>query len=104
MAESFIGEAQAALGRLELAWFADAPPPSSPAGGAAADDAAEQTVGIGAPQLSSPSVPSNDLPMPDVPVGGLLQQSAAARGYGRDAEQGDLDVADDDQDEDRWMK
>jgi hypothetical protein len=104
MAESFIGEAQAALGRLELAWFAEAPPPAPSSGGAATDDAAEQKVGVGAQQSSPPLVPSSDLPMPDVPAGGPQQQSAAAPGYGREAEQGDLDVADDDQDEDRWMK
>jgi hypothetical protein len=102
MAESFIAEAQTVLGRLELAWFTDAVPPSSAAGATDGGAPGEEgrKVGVSAQQASS-SEPSGDLPMPDVPQG---QQPAAARGYGREAEQGDLDVADDDQDEDRWMK
>jgi hypothetical protein len=112
MAESFIAEAHAVLGRLELAWFAAdaAPPPSSSAapasdGGAAPvdEEEGERKVGVGARQGSS-EPPSGDLPMPDVLQGQQQPVAASARVYGREAEQGDLDVADDDQDEDRWMK
>jgi hypothetical protein len=91
MAESFITDAQSSLGRLELAWFTNTLPSAT-----SADDLPEQKVFIGGAHAASE--PTSDVPMSDAAPG-----QPSARSYGRDAEQGDLDVADD-QDEDRWMK
>jgi hypothetical protein len=112
MAESFVSEVQAVLGRVELAWFTDAAAVaamSAGAGGAGGADggaAAEEEEGEDRKKgdvdvkQQPPSSPAGDLTMPDVSGG----EAAGGGVYKQEADQGDLDVADDDQDEDRWMK
>jgi len=96
MAESFVTAAPSALGRLELSWFTG----SLSSKNGAFDkklDAKPNGTDLGDPDLSS------DQLMPDVADSTMSKR--LAKRVDQEIEPGDLDVAEDEeQDDDRWMK